>query len=86
VAALRDDDLEYQSDEALTLLGQVIAEQERFDEFEDLAQQMGSRAWRRIVRLADSAMQRQKKPLALKVLEAAMTTGDHLIFISIDTP
>ncbi len=36
-----DDDLEYQSEEALTFLGQVIAEQERFDEFEDLAKQMG---------------------------------------------
>ncbi len=41
VAALLDDDLEYQSEEALTFLGQVIAEQERFDEFEDLAKQMG---------------------------------------------
>jgi hypothetical protein len=82
VAALRDDDLEYESEEALTLLGQVIAEQERFDEFEDLAQQMGSRAWKRIVRLADIAMQRKKKPLALKVFEAAMTPGNHLDFLT----
>jgi hypothetical protein len=63
-------------------LGQVVAEQERFDEFENLARQMGSRAWRRIVRLADSAMKRQKKPLALKVFEAAMTKGDHLDFLT----
>ena len=80
--ALLDDDLEYPSEEALTLLGQVIAEQERFDEFEELARQMGSRAWRRIVRLADIAMKRQKKPLALKVFEAAMTKGDHLDFLT----
>ena len=53
VAALLDDDLDYQSEEALTFLGQVVAEQERFDEFEDLARQMGSRAWKRIIRLAD---------------------------------
>jgi hypothetical protein len=82
ITALLDDDLEYESEEALTLLGHVVAEQERFDEFEDLARQMGSRAWRRIVRLADSAMKRQKKPLALKVFEAAMTKGDHLDFLT----
>jgi hypothetical protein len=78
---LKEDDLEYQGEEALTLLGQVIAEQERFDEFEDVARQMGSRAWRRIVRLVDRAMKRRKKPLAIKVFEAALTKGDHLDFL-----
>jgi hypothetical protein len=82
VTALLEDDLDYQSEEALTFLGQVVAEQERFDEFEDLARQMGSRAWRRIIRLADSAMKRGKKPLAIKVFEAAMTKGDHLDFLT----
>ena len=82
IPALLEDDLEYESEEALTLLGQMVAEQERFDEFEDLARRMGSRAWRRIVRLADIAMKRQKKPLALKVFEAAMTHGDHLRFLN----
>ena len=75
IASLREDDLDYQSEEALTFLGQVVAEQERFDEFEDLAKQMGSRAWRRIIRLADIAMKRQKKPLAIKVFEAALKQG-----------
>ena len=60
----------------------MIAEQERFDEFEDLAKQMGSRARRRIIRLVDRAMKRQKKPLAIKVFEAAMTKGDHLDFLT----
>jgi hypothetical protein len=83
VAALLDDDLEYQSEEALTLLGQVIAEQERFDEFEDIARQMGSWAWRRIVRLVDRAMKRRKKPSAMKVFEAALTRGDHLDFLKV---
>jgi hypothetical protein len=82
VAALLDDDLDYQSEEALTFLAQVIAEQERFDEFEDLAKQMGSRAWRRIIRLVDRAMKRQKEPLAIKVFEAALTKGDHLDFLT----
>jgi hypothetical protein len=72
---------EYESERALTLSGHIVAEQERFDDFEDLARQMGSRAWRRIVRLADIAMKRQKTPLALKVFETAMTNGDHLDFL-----
>jgi hypothetical protein len=78
VAALLEDDLEYQSEEALTLLGQVIAEQQRFEEFEDVARQMGSREWQRIVRLVDRAMKRGKRPLAIKVFEAALTKGFHL--------
>jgi hypothetical protein len=82
VIALLEDDLDYQSEEALTLLGRVVAEQERFDEFEDLARQMGSRAWQRIIRLADIAMKRRKKPLAIKVFEAALTEGDHLRFLT----
>ncbi len=82
VTALREDDLDYQSEEALTFLGQVVAEQERFDEFEDLAREMGSRAWRRIIRLADRAMKKGKNPLAIKVFEAAMTKGDHLDFLT----
>ena len=82
VAALREDDLDHQSEEALTILGQVIAEQERFDQFEDLARQMGSRARRRIIRLVDRAMKRQKEPLAIKVFEAALTKGDHLDFLT----
>ena len=81
-AALLDDDLEYQSEEALTLLGQVIGEQERFDEFEAVAKQMGSRAWKRIIRLVDRAMKRQKKALAIKLFEAALTKGDHLDFLT----
>jgi hypothetical protein len=69
------------ADENVIARGQVVAEQERFDEFEDLAKQMGSKAWKRIIRLVDRAMKRQKKPLAIKVFEAAMTKGDHLEFL-----
>ena len=63
VVTLLDDDLPYETEEALTFLGQVVAEQERFDEFEDLARQMGSRgAWRRTVRLADIANEAEEAP------------------------
>ena len=43
---------------------------------------MGSREWQRIIRLADRAMKRRKKPLAIKVFEAAMTKGSHLDFLT----
>jgi hypothetical protein len=82
IAALLEDDLEYQSEEALTLLGRVIAEQDRFDEFEGVARQMGAREWQRIVRLIDRAMKKRKKPLAHKVFEAALTKGSHLKFLT----
>ena len=34
---LQADDLDYQYEEALTLLGQIVAEQHRFERFEALA-------------------------------------------------
>jgi hypothetical protein len=79
---LKEDDLEYQSEEALTLLGQVVAEQERFDMFEALAREMGSREWQRVIRLADRAVKKRKRPLACKVFEAALTEGPHLDFLT----
>jgi hypothetical protein len=79
---LRADDLEYESEEALTLLGQVVAEQERFDLFEDLAGEMGSREWKRVIRLADRAVKKRKKSLACQVFEAALTQGAHRDFLT----
>ena len=78
---LRAEDLEYQAEEALTILSQVVAEQERFDLFEDLAREMGSREWQRIIRLADRAVKKRKRPLASRVFEAALTEGSHLDFL-----
>jgi hypothetical protein len=79
---LKEDDLDYQSEEALTLLGQVVAEQERFDMFEGLAREMGAREWQRVIRLADRAVKKRKRPLACKVFEAALTKGSHLEFLT----
>jgi hypothetical protein len=73
--------MNYQSDKALTLLGQVVAEQDRFDQFEDLAREMGSRHWERIVQLVDRAMKKRKRDLACRVFEAALTPGPHSDFL-----
>jgi hypothetical protein len=78
IEELRRDDLTSQSEGALTLLGQVIAEQERFDRFEILAREMGAREWERIIRLADRAVKKRKRTLACKVFEAALTSGPYL--------
>jgi hypothetical protein len=79
---LKRDDLGYQGEEALTILGRVVAEQERFDLFEDLAREMGAREWRRVIRLADRAVKKRKKLLARQVFEAALTEGPHLKFLA----
>jgi len=82
IGELQADDLDYQSEEALTLLGQVVAEQGRYEYFTDLAREMGTREWRRIIRLADRAMRRRKRNLAMEVFEAALTPGPHFDFLT----
>jgi hypothetical protein len=81
VQALKDDDLDYQSEEALTLLGQVAAEQNRFEQFEELARHMGTRHWKRIIVLADRAIKKRKRKLAAAVFEAALSPGMHEAFL-----
>lgn len=56
----------------------LVVEQERFDPFEGLAHERGSREWKRVIRLADRAVKKRKRPLAYQVFEAALTKGSHL--------
>jgi hypothetical protein len=79
--ALQADDLDYQYEEALTLLGQIAAEQQRFERFEALARDMGTRQWKRIIVLADRAVKQRKRPLAVAVFEAALSPGMHEGFL-----
>ena len=79
--ALQADDLDYQYEEALTLLGQIVAEQQRFERFEALARDMGTRHWKRIIVLADRAVKQRKRPLAVAVFEAALGPGMHEGFL-----
>ena len=78
---LQDDDLDYQAEEALMLLGQIVAEQHRFDRFEALARHMGTRHWKRILVLADRAVKQRKRQLAVAVFEAALSPGMHEGFL-----
>lgn len=74
-------DLDYQAEKSLTLIGEVVAEQQRFELFEDLAREMTARAWYRIILLADVAVKAGKTALAKTVFEAALTHGPHLDFL-----
>ncbi|MCP4421275.1 MAG: hypothetical protein GY805_32085, partial [Chloroflexi bacterium] len=47
--------LVYQAERALTLLGLLTAQQKWFSEFAALAKKMGTRAWKRITRMAEKA-------------------------------
>src|SRR5215471_10646622 len=79
--ALQADELDYHYEEALTLLGQIVAEQQRFEQFETLARDMGTRQWKRIIVLADRAVKQRKRPLAVAVFEAALSPGMHEGFL-----
>lgn len=69
-------DLDHDAEDALTLIGQVAAEQNRFETFESLATEMGSRTWKRIILLADAAVRSGRRDLADRVFQAALATGD----------
>ncbi|HSW01077.1 MAG TPA: hypothetical protein VLI39_12950, partial [Sedimentisphaerales bacterium] len=77
IERLEAEDLDYQAQEALTLLGQVVCEQRRYELFITLAREMKSDHWRRILLLADTAMRVRKRDLAMLVFEAALQPGFH---------
>jgi hypothetical protein len=81
VQELKDDDLDHQTEEALTLLGQVVAEKNRFDRFEALARHIGTRQWKRVIVLAARAVKTRKRQLAVAVFEAALSPGMHEGFL-----
>jgi hypothetical protein len=77
-------DLDHQAERALTIIGQIAAEQKRLNAFEALAGEMGSREWQRIIRLADAAVKARKRDLAKGVFRAALRPedGGHRDFLA----
>ncbi len=75
--ALQSDHLKYQSERALTWLGKLCGQRERFEDFVPLAEEMGTREWERITDLAACAVRAGYIPLAASVFEAALTPGYH---------
>jgi hypothetical protein len=81
IEELNADELDYQAEKALRWFGHIAAEQNRFERFEELAQEMGTRAWQRIIVLADRAVKKRKRKLAVAVFEAALGPGMHEKFL-----
>ncbi|MEW6405044.1 MAG: hypothetical protein AB1649_24880 [Chloroflexota bacterium] len=74
---LGDLGLGYQSQEALTMLGLLYAQQTIFDQFIPIAEEMGTSAWTRITLLSGAAEKHKRYDLALGVYEACLRPGMH---------
>jgi hypothetical protein len=75
-------DLHYQTEKALTLLGLLAVEQEWVSQFVELAQEVGTCEWRRIVRMAEKAENAGRVDLATAVYETALLApGFHHDYI-----
>jgi hypothetical protein len=74
-------DLDYQSENALTMLGMLCTQQRMFDRFLDLARAMGTRAWQRITTMSEMAEKCKRYDLAVGVYEACMGPGMHQEFL-----
>ena len=68
-------ELEYQAEEALTLLGMLYTEQRMFDRFVPIAKEMGSREWERITTMSEMAETHGRHDLALAIYEACWDRG-----------
>lgn len=77
VRELEEQELEYQREQALRLLARLFVQQKQFDQFVDLAEEMGSRAWRPILDMAEAARKARRRELVLAVFAAADQPGFH---------
>lgn len=75
-------EIEYQAEEALTMLGMLNVQHQCFDNFVPLAKIMGTRHWQRITTMSEMAEKHQQYELALAVYEACLQPGDHKKFLS----
>ena len=72
----------YQAEIALTMLGTLYAKSYLFDKFIPIAKEMGSREWKRILVLSESAEIKEKYEIALSVFDVATKeSGNHTEFL-----
>ena len=74
-------ELDYQAEEALTMLGMLYQHQQMFDKFVPIAKAMGTRAWKRITTMSEMAEKRGQYDLALAVYEACLGPGSQEKFL-----
>jgi hypothetical protein len=78
---LRELELDYQAEEALTMMGMLYQHQQMFDNFVPMAEAMGTRAWERITTMSETAEKHSRYDLALAVYEACLGPGHHEEFL-----
>lgn len=78
---LRELELDYQAEEALTMLGMLYQQQQIFDKFVPMAKAMGTRQWKRITTMSEMAEKHGRYDLALAVYEACLGPGFHEKFL-----
>lgn len=69
--------LEFFAEEALDLLAELYVTKRRFEHFVAAAARMGSERWERITMMAEAALARGRRDLALAVFAAADQPGFH---------
>lgn len=79
---LLDARLDYEAEEALTILGELHVTRGSLDRFVGLATEMGSRAWERITTMAEAAMEAGDRALAVQVFQAANQPGSHRDYLA----
>ena len=78
---LRELELDYQAEEALTMLGMFYQKQQMFDKFIPMAKAMGTRKWQRITTMSELAEKHGRHDLAVAVYEACLGPGSHEKFL-----
>lgn len=78
---LRELELDYQAEEALTMLGMFYQKQQMFDKFIPMAKAMGTRAWKRITSMSETAEKHGRYDLAVAIYEACLGPGLHEKFL-----
>jgi len=78
---LRELELDYQAEEALTMLGMFYQKQQMFDKFIPMAKAMGTRKWERITTMSELAEKHGRYDLAVAIYEACLGPGFHEKFL-----
>jgi len=74
--------LTYQAENALTMLGSLYAENYLFNKFIPIAKEMGTREWKRILVLSETAEIKEEYEIALSVFDVAIKeSGNHTEYL-----
>ena len=74
--------LTYEAENALTMLGSLYAKSRSFNKFIPIAKEMGTREWKRILVLSETAEIKEEYEIALSVFDVAIKeSGNHTEYL-----